>query len=300
MKTGTLKTEARRRIFQIIAALGFNLDFLSLLKGNISQVKTKGLCVPALNCYSCPAAVGACPVGALQNSLNTLRYNLGAGQKKLGLYVIGSLGLMGIIGGRLPCGWLCPFGLLQELVYKVPVPKVKLPAFLTNLRYLVLAVMVLLLPLLVVDTSGLGLPWFCKWVCPAGTLEAGIVLSILNPAIRAQLGFLFAWKLSLLILFLVWMAVSMRPFCRTVCPLGTILGFFNRVSAFRMNVDLDRCIVCNACQKVCPVNIRIYEDPDSSQCIRCLKCEPVCPTSCISHGFSLTEKKEDEPVKIQP
>ncbi len=300
MKTGTLKIEAKRRLFQIAAALGINLDFLSLLKGNISQARTKGLCVPALNCYSCPAAVGACPVGALQNSLNTLRYNLGAGQKKIGLYVIGSLGLMGTIGGRLPCGWLCPFGLLQEMVYKVPVPKIKLPAFLTYFRYPVLAILVLLLPLLVVDTSGLGLPWFCKWVCPAGTLEAGIVLSALNPAIRAQLGFLFAWKLSLLILFLAWMAVSMRPFCRTVCPLGTILGFFNRVSAFRMRVELERCIVCNACQKACPVNIRIYEDPDSSQCIRCLKCEPVCPTSCISHGFSLPEKKEAGPVKTQP
>ncbi|NPV82176.1 MAG: 4Fe-4S binding protein [Candidatus Aminicenantes bacterium] len=300
MKTRTLKTESKRRLFQVVAALGFNLDFLSLLKGNISQAKTKGLCVPALNCYSCPAAVGACPVGALQNSLNALRYNLGVGQKKLGLYVIGSLGLMGTVGGRLPCGWLCPFGLLQELVYKVPLPKIKLPAFLTNLRYLVLAVLVLLLPLLVVDTSGLGWPWFCKWVCPAGTLEAGIVLSALNPAIRAQLGFLFSWKLSLLILFLVWMAVSMRPFCRTVCPLGTILGFFNRVSAFRMKVDLERCIVCNACQKICPVDIRIYEDPDSSQCIRCLKCEQVCPTVCISHGFRLPESEGSQPAKVQP
>lgn len=299
MKIKALKTESKRRLFQLAAALGFNLDFLSLLKGNISQVRTKGLCLPALNCYSCPAAVGACPVGALQNSLNTLRYNLGSGQKKLGLYVIGSLGLMGTIGGRLPCGWLCPFGLLQELVYKVPVPKIKLPAFLTYLRYLVLAGLVLLLPLLVVDSSGLGWPWFCKWLCPAGTLEAGVVLAAINPAIRAQLGFLFAWKLSLLILFIVWMAVSMRPFCRTVCPLGTILGFFNRVSAFRMRVDLEQCIVCNACQKICPVDIKIYQNPDSGRCIRCLKCEQVCPTACISHDFGLSEKGEDKPVKIE-
>ncbi|MDI6698154.1 MAG: 4Fe-4S binding protein [Candidatus Saccharicenans sp.] len=297
MKTRGIKTETRRKIYQLAAALGFNLDVVSLLKGRVSQVPTKGLCLPALNCYSCPAAVGACPVGALQNALNSFRYNLGAGQKKLGLYVIGSLGLMGTLAGRLPCGWLCPFGLLQELIYKLPLPKIQIPAFLTYLRYAILVFLVLLLPLLALDASGLGWPWFCKWVCPAGTLEAGVVLSLLNPAIRSQLGFLFAWKFALLIIFLVWMALSMRPFCRTVCPLGTILGFFNRVSAFRMTVDLEQCIVCDACQKACPVNIKIYKNPDSSQCLRCLKCEQVCPTNCISHGFRLAEKKAEYPAR---
>ncbi|HAR37009.1 MAG TPA: hypothetical protein DCR87_08980 [Acidobacteria bacterium] len=289
-----MKNEKKRRIIQVAAALGFNLDFLSLARGQISQAKTKGICLPALNCYSCPAAIGACPVGALQNALNSLRYNLGVGQKKLGLYVIGSLGLMGTIGGRLPCGWLCPFGLLQELIYKIPGPKIQIPRVLTYLRYVILVLLVLLLPLLLVDVSGLGLPWFCKWVCPAGTLEAGVLLAMLNPAIRSQLGFLFAWKLAILIFFLVWMVLSQRPFCRVACPLGTILGFFNRVSLFRMQVDLESCILCQACQKVCPVNIRIYENPDSDRCLRCLKCEPVCPTACISHGFWLTEKKRGE------
>ncbi|MGQ9801040.1 MAG: 4Fe-4S binding protein [Candidatus Saccharicenans sp.] len=286
-----MKTEKKRRIIQVAAALGFNLDFLSLARGQVSQAKTKGICLPALNCYSCPAAIGACPIGALQNALNSLRYNLGVGQKKLGLYVIGSLGLMGTIGGRLPCGWLCPFGLLQELIYKIPGPKIQIPKVLTYLRYIILVLLVLLLPLLLVDASGLGLPWFCKWLCPAGTLEAGVLLAALNPAIRSQLGFLFAWKLAILLLFLVWMVLSQRPFCRVACPLGTILGFFNRLSLFRMKVDLESCILCQACQQVCPVNIRIYENPDSDRCLRCLKCEPVCPTACISHGFWLPEKK---------
>lgn len=286
-----ITAEGKRRLFQVVAALGFNLDFMSFLRGNISQARTKGICLPALNCYSCPAAVGACPVGALQNSLNTLRYNLGVGQKKFGLYVLGSLGLMGTIGGRLPCGWLCPFGLLQEMIYKVPLPKLQIPAVLTYLRYAILVVLVLLLPLLLVDASGLGWPWFCKWLCPGGTLEAGLLLAIINPEIRNQLGFLFAWKFSLLILFIVWMAVSQRPFCRTVCPLGTILGFFNRVSAFRIRVKLEDCIACDACQKACPVNIKIYKNPDSSRCLRCLKCEQVCPTACISHGFWLSGEK---------
>jgi len=294
-----MRTEKKRRIFQVLATFGFNFDFLALTHGEISQVKTKGLCVPALNCYSCPAAIGACPIGALQNALNSLRFNLAAGQKKLGLYVVGTLCLMGAIGGRLPCGWLCPFGLLQELIYKIPVPKFRIPSILTYLRYLILVLLVLLLPVLVVDSLGLGLPWFCKWICPAGTLEAGVVLVGLNPALRSQLGFLFAWKLSILIFFLVWMAFSQRPFCRTFCPLGTILGFFNKISAFKIKVDLENCIRCDACQKICPVNIRIYQNPDNFRCIRCLKCENVCPTSCISYSFFLAEKEIPE-KKVLP
>ncbi len=289
-----LRAEVKRRLFQVAATVGFNADFLSAARGNISQAPTKGICLPALNCYSCPAAAGACPIGALQNALSSLRYNLASGQKKIGLYVAGSLGLMGVVGGRLPCGWLCPFGLLQEIIYKIPLPKIKIPRILTHLRYLILSLFVILLPFIIVDASGLGWPWFCKWVCPAGTLEAGIFLALLNPAIRDQLGWLFAWKTALLILFLLWMAVSQRPFCRTVCPLGTILGFFNRWSFFRMKVKNEDCIVCDACYRVCPVEIRIYQNPDSSSCIRCLKCEQVCPTTCISHGFWLPEENPAE------
>ncbi|HQO76474.1 MAG TPA: 4Fe-4S binding protein [Candidatus Saccharicenans sp.] len=278
---------------EILAAIGFNLDLPSLLKGQISQAKTKGICLPVLNCYSCPAAIGACPIGSLQNSLNSLRYNLKLGQKQLGLYVVGSLGLVGVIGGRLPCGWLCPFGLLQELIYKIPVPKLKIPTFLTYLRYAVLLVLVILLPLLLVDSFGQGSPWFCKFVCPTGTLEAGVVLALINPELRSQLGFLFAWKVSLLVLFLIWMALSQRPFCRTICPLGTILGFFNGISAFEIKVDLDNCLVCNACQRACPVDIKIYQNPGSSQCIRCLQCQEVCPTGCITSGFWLDHKADE-------
>jgi len=290
----------KRRLTQILAAIGFNLDLPSLLKGHISQAKTKGICVPVLNCYSCPAAIGACPIGSLQNSLDSLRYNLNLGQKKLGLYVVGSLGLVGVIGGRLPCGWICPFGWLQELIYKIPIRKLKIPACLTYLRYAVLLILVILLPLLLVDSLGLGSPWFCKLVCPAGTLEAGVVLALINPGLRSQLGFLFAWKVSLLVLFLVWMALSQRPFCRTICPLGTILGFFNKISAFEIKVDLDNCLVCNACQRACPVDIKIYENPASSQCVRCLQCQEVCPTGCITSGFWLghkaNERKIDQPT----
>jgi len=278
-------TQKKRRWFQALGAAAANIWLPSFFKAKIYQGPTKGICVPVLNCYSCPSAVGACPIGALQNSLSSVKLNLSLARRQFGLYVVGGLAAVGSLVGRIPCGWLCPFGLIQEMVHKIHSKKFQVPKFLTYMKYVVLLVMVILLPLLVLDTFGGGEPWFCKWICPAGTLEAGIPLAILSAGIRSRLGFLFAWKMAILAGFLVWMVFVMRPFCRTTCPLGAILGLFNKVSSFRMSVDDETCTLCDLCRRECPVNVRIYESPNSPDCIRCLKCEKVCPFGSIGHEF---------------
>lgn len=280
-----MDTQKKRRWYQAMSAATANIWLPSFFKAKIYQGPTKGVCVPVLNCYSCPSAVGACPIGSLQNSLGSVKLNLSLARRQFGLYVIGGLAAVGSLVGRIPCGWLCPFGLIQEMVHKVPSKKFQVPKFLTYMKYVVLLVMVVLLPLLILDEFGGGEPWFCKWICPAGTLEAGIPLAILSGGIRNQLGFLFAWKMVILAGFLVWMVFVMRPFCRTTCPLGAILGLFNKASLFRMTVDEGTCTLCGKCQNECPVNVRIYESPDSPDCIRCLKCEKVCPFGSIGHEF---------------
>jgi ferredoxin-type protein NapH len=280
-----METQKKRRWFQALAVLGFNAHLPSFFKGGIYGGPSKGACVPVLNCYSCPSAVGACPIGSLQSSLGNARLNLSLGRRQLGLYVLGVLGSVGSLVGRLPCGWLCPFGLFQELVHKIPSPKFGVPKALRHLKYVFLAVLTVAMPLFVLDAFGGGEPWFCKLVCPAGTLEAGIPLALLSPSIRGQLGLLFAWKVAVLAGFLVWMVFAMRPFCRTTCPLGAVLGLFNKVSLFRMAVDDETCTLCGECERECPVGIRVYETPNSPDCIRCLKCEKACPFGSIGHEF---------------
>ena len=110
-------------------------------------------------------------------------------------------------------------------------------------------------------------------------------LVALNAGIREQVGFMFGWKVSILILFLVWMAASERAFCRTACPLGAILGFFNRASLFRMTVDPDKCAECKECDRACPVRIKIREAPNSADCIRCLHCVEACPRGAVGYEF---------------
>jgi len=275
----------KRRWFQIFSFLAINAYIPAWFKGEIYQGSIKGTCVPVLNCYSCPSAIGACPIGAMQNFFATSKFNISIAQYHLGLYVIGFLGAIGSIVGRMPCGWLCPFGFLQELMYKIKTKKFRIPKFLTYMKYVVLVVFVVLLPLLIMDEFGFGQTWFCKWICPAGTLEAGVPLSALNADIRAQLGFLFSWKMGILVLFIVWMIVAKRPFCRTACPLGAIFALFNKVSLFRMVTDEDKCTLCNQCLKDCPVDIKVYEEANSPECVRCLKCIDSCKFGAVDYEF---------------
>ncbi|MBN2244738.1 MAG: 4Fe-4S binding protein [Candidatus Aminicenantes bacterium] len=287
-----MKLLTKRPWFQAISTIALNAYFPAWIKGGIYQGNAKGICVPVLNCYSCPAALGACPIGALQNFFASLRFNLSIAQYQFGLYVIGLMGAVGSVAGRIPCGWMCPFGLLQDLLYKIKTPKIRIPYFLSYLKYIILVLMVFILPLLIVDDFGFGQTWFCKWICPAGTLEAGIPLAALDSSIRSQIGFLFNWKIGILFIFLVWMVVSKRPFCRLFCPLGAILGLFNRISFFRMVVDDEKCTRCNQCLQDCPVDIKIYESPNSPECIRCMKCITVCPYGAIDHEFMKSKTKE--------
>jgi polyferredoxin len=249
--------------------------------------RLKSVCAPGLNCYSCPAATLACPLGALQNSFANLRVNLEAGNAFLGMYVIGFLGVIGSLVGRMPCGWLCPFGFLQELIHKIPSPRFQIPRPLTYLKYVFLALFVVLLPLFAVDQFGFGDTWFCKYVCPAGTSEAGLPMLILKPELRGLLGWIFYNKLAIMIVFFVLMVFTSRPFCRIACPLGAIYALFNKHSAFRMVWNEDKCTHCQACYKDCPMGVKFYKEANYHDCIRCLKCyQHSCKFGAISYEIA--------------
>ncbi len=267
-----------RRIVQLLFAAVTNGYIAGFLKGKIYTGPTKSICLPGLNCYSCPGALGSCPIGSLQAVLSSQgRY--------VSFYVVGFLMIVGALIGRVVCGFLCPFGLVQDLLYKIPFVKKwgKLPGdkWLKWLKYVILVLFVILLPLLVVDIVGQGQPWFCKYICPSGTLGAGIPLVALNQGLAAAAGGLFIWKIALLAILLVLSIMVYRPFCRYLCPLGAIYGLFNKISLYRYQVDPKTCISCKACQKACKWDIPAYQKPNSIECIRCGECKSACPTGAI-------------------
>ena len=249
--------------------------------GTIFRGTHKNICLPGLNCYSCPGALGSCPLGALQATLSDRNY-------RLAFYVTGFLMLFGSIFGRMVCGFLCPFGLVQDLLYKIPLPKKwrsrkLLPGdrFLKWLKYLLLILFCILLPMVVVDTFGQGKPWFCAYVCPSGTFLGGIPLVAANEGLRAVLGWLWNWKLGLLIGILLLSLFFYRPFCRYLCPLGAVYGCFNPISLVRYRVETEKCIGCGRCKIICPFDLDPSKKPNSADCIRCGRCLDACPTGAL-------------------
>lgn len=289
------KSEKKRTLIQILAAVVCNGYAMGFLQGKIYQGDQKFLCVPGLNCYSCPGAPGACPIGALQAVLGDRRY-------KFSYYVFGVLLFFSVVLGRLVCGFLCPFGLVQDLLHKIPVPKWELPRkadrLLRWLKYVVLAVMVIILPLTLTNAFGIAPPYFCEFICPAGTLEGGIPLVSQSESLRQMVGGLFYWKIFLLLLVVVGSMVIYRPFCKYLCPLGAFYGLFQRVGFFQMEVDEAKCDGCGFCEKTCPMQVDVRKNINSAECIRCGRCKDVCHASAISSGFRFgpgqERKKESE------
>lgn len=270
--------DGKRHGIQILWALLTNSYLLGFAQGKIYRGKLKNLCVPGLNCYSCPGAVGACPIGALQAVIGNRNF-------KFAFYVAGFLMFVGALMGRFVCGWLCPFGLIQDLLHKIPFPK-KIKTFpgdrmLRKLKYVIFAVFVILMPMFLVDMLGQGAPYFCKLICPAGTLEGGIPLVILNKSLRGAVGFLYIWKNVLLAAVIILSVLIYRPFCKYLCPLGAVYSVFNPISVFRYRVDNEACIHCGACAKVCNMQVNPAENANHPECIRCGDCKKACPTKAI-------------------
>ncbi|OKZ68333.1 MAG: 4Fe-4S ferredoxin [Clostridiales bacterium 41_12_two_minus] len=250
-----IKNWPRHTIQALWAALT-NSHISGFVTGKIYTGKLKNACVPGLNCYSCPGAAEACPIGSLQAVVGSWNF-------KFAYYVIGFLIFVGAILGRLVCGFLCPFGLIQDLLNKIPFPK-KIRTF--------------------KGIMGQGAPYFCKLICPAGTLEGGLPLVLLNKAMRGAIGWLYIWKNTILIVTIVLSIIIYRPFCRYICPLGAFYSVFNKVSIYRYRVDTEKCVHCGKCAKACQMVVNPVENPNSPECIRCGRCKQACPVHAIASG----------------
>ena len=282
---------SQRRLVQLYAAVLYNAHVKGFIRGEIYTGPAKALCVPGLNCYSCPGAVGACPLGTLQNAL-------AASSQRAPWYVLGILLVYGVTLGRTVCGWLCPVGWIQELLHKLPLPKLKKGRWshaLGYLRYWILAALVVAMPLWYA-VKDVPLPAFCKYVCPAGTLEGArnLLAHPANADAFSMLGLLFTRKWIVLILFIVSAAFIYRAFCRFICPLGAIYGLFNRISLLGVRVEAASCTSCGRCVSACKMDVRKVGDEG---CIHCGECIDACPEKAIRFQAGKWVLRKNEGVK---
>ena len=240
------------------------------------------MCSPVYHCYACPLATFACPIGILAqfSALHVFPY-----------IAVGLLVTVGILFGTLIWGWVCPFGLLQELFAKIPTPKFDLPKFAGYFRYVVLIGAVLLIPYF----FGEGHPLFICKICPAGAIEDGVPNMVSQATAGQPIDWPNAIKLIVLVLFLVAVFFVKRPWCRILCPLGAIFSLFNRVSAFFLRFNADKCTHCERCHKLCAYGIEPEKSPNDLRCIRCLECTR-CGPDALNLG-SIFEPAQDKGEK---
>ena len=281
----------QRRLIQLYTALLYNAHLKGFIQGDIFTGPVKGMCLPGFNCYSCPGAIGACPLGALQNAL-------ASSGNRAPTYVLGILLLFGLTLGRTICGFLCPVGLLQELLHKIPTPKVKkspVTRALSYIKYVLLAVFVIIIPLWY-GLQQYPFPAFCKYICPVGTLEGavGLLANPVNADKFSMLGLLFTRKFLIMMIIIVSCVFIYRAFCRFLCPLGAIYGFFARFAVIGVKVDGGKCVGCDRCVKHCQMDVRHVGD---HECIHCGECMDVCPTKAISFKAGRITLHANEPLQ---
>ncbi len=279
-----INQEIKRKIVQV-AAFGYSNTYVNnFTNGKLYKGKWKQFCNPGMNCYSCPAARLACPIGAMQAVSGSMNF-------KLSFYVVGFVLALGVIFGRAICGFICPFGLIQELLYKIPFPKKKLWKPAIYIKYVLLAVFVIILPITAVNELGMSSPAFCKYICPVGTLEGGIPLISSHPELQDTLGGLFSLKTCILIITLLGCLMVCRFFCKVMCPLGAIYGLLNKISIYHMECNQETCISCGKCHKTCPMDVNPMENPNSVECIRCGKCIAACPKESLAMRFQKSKNE---------
>ncbi len=158
------------------------------------------------------------------------------------------------IGGRWACSTICPLGIIEELIFKIPFPKkwTKLPyeAYLRKIKYVVFFALLVLIPLVFLPNKE-------SWS------GASLLIKVF--------GFTTVFLLSLFIY---------RPFCKYLCPFGVFLGFFNRISPFRYRKE-PSCNHCGLCKRKCKMGLDPDKDPNHMECIRCGECLKRCPRSAL-------------------
>jgi ferredoxin-type protein NapH len=223
--------------------------------------------------------------------------------------------LVAVFLGRALCGWVCPFGLVQDLLGYVKRKRMELSIrthdLLVNVKYVILAITLLISVTLAISlATGVGqgykaalgalAPAPFNALSPGDTLFA-VLPTMVYAASNTSLDALAAgilvvrpllWaRLAIMVTILVLAVYIPRSWCKYLCPHGAALAFLNRFSFLGLKRDPLRCTKagCRTCVEVCPMKVPILDLPwekfTDPECTYCLKCADACTTKAIKPKF---------------
>ena len=241
------------QLIKLILLLVFMATATIIIKNSLSKYRRIILIasVAALGFY-----LGGflCPLTAVQNLF--IKWQTGY------LLLFLTVFISALIAGRVFCGYICPFGALQELLHLKRISLTIPPAwnrYLNKVKYVLLGYLLIR----IIVTSQVILLGYTPFKV------------------------LFAWggtplSIGLSIALAILSLVIYRPFCRYLCPLGAFLALVSRLSLFKIRFN-SNCVNCLLCQEICKSGAITDSPPriDSSECILCGECLEKCPKRAI-------------------
>jgi NAD-dependent dihydropyrimidine dehydrogenase PreA subunit len=193
--------------------------------------------------------------------------------------------VLAIIGNKLICGWACPFGALQELIYSLPIlrkiKRWKTPFGLTNtIRGGLFCVVLLFL---------FGI---------VGGRKGFVIYHYLNPFNLFNLDFDHWLILVTVVVSLTLAFFTYRPFCHLICPFGFVSWIAEQISLTRVRIDQEKCTDCGLCIKACPTEAakdRVLDKLFGADCFSCARCLNVCPQDAIRYGSVFSKSSCEKP-----
>ncbi len=219
--------------------------------------------------------------------------------------ILGVLLLLTLLFGRVYCSFICPLGILQDIVFRIrrwlaPKRFLKFSRPVPWVRYGVLA---LLAACCVTGLAGLSLNWLDPYsifgrimyvlAWPVAIWSNNLLAADSSSADLVQMDYfpaafpLLLASAGMLGLVAVMSAWKGRLYCNTVCPVGTLLGLLSRISLFRLGFDPASCKKCGKCVKSCKaqcLNLKEYKI-DSSRCVACYDCVRSCSEGGIRYRW---------------
>lgn len=262
-----MKKEKKKQI-RIIVQLFF-AALIALISVNKTLEETGGITIPFLSDASLHAL---CPFGGVVTLYNLA--TLGTFIQKIhmsSMILLVIILLLSVLFGPVFCGWVCPFGSIQEWIGKMGrkifkkkynqfVPK-NIDHILRYFRYFVLL-----------------------WVIFVTAHSGYLLFSHIDPYNALFTFWYEEVELPSLVMLIVILILSLfveRPWCKYICPYGALLGITNYIRIFKIRRNKNTCINCNLCDKKCPMNIEVSQNEKitNHQCISCFECtsERSCP-----------------------